>query len=737
MVEQMYQLLTHHEVKITSDDLVQLDELRSYQVQYNEETEASNTYRDERLPEMTQQLDMNIARLNDQLVQISGQLEEGVFVNVAHFDDPSPVISELEAVHQKLESVDGFAKQYTANQELFGITPYNYKNLRKTQESYDRMLTLWTMVQKWNEQYEGWMSDQFTELDVEEINKEVQLYAKESFSLHKKLNTDVTAKLKDKSVEFKNKMPIVLELGNPCMKDRHWEKIFTAIGQDFIPGVAFSLEDLLQFGVANHTETVSEVSAAASGEAQLEASLETVEQGWADMEFVTLSHRDQKGVYILGGLEEVLTLLEDNQVTLQTMMGSRFITGVQDAVEGWEKKLALLSETLDEWITVQRNWMYLETIFSCAEDIQKQLPVESQKFNLIDKTWKATLKATNEDPKVISCIKDGPMLLHQFQHSNKTLEDIQKSLEDYLQTKRMAFPRFYFLSNDDLLEILSQTRDPHAVQPHMSKCFDAVKRITFGEGPKKNEIQGYQDPSGEYVCLTEGSAAEGPVEKWLKAFENGMLKALYDKAKNALLRYPAERQGKIDRGNWLFSYTEDGTLTDDLHQRIPAQCIILVDQIFWTQDLAAALGKVESGEDAGAMETFYKFVLDQIDAMVKLVQGDLNKQQRTMIGALTTIDVHARDVVKDMVKKKTCSLGDFEWTKQLRYYWEEDVEDCAARPDELWVCFPTRTSSSATRAAACHHAADRHVLPHADRRDAHEPRRRARWAGGHGQDRDD
>ena len=103
------------------------------------------------------------------------------------------------------------------------------------------------------------MSDQFTELDVEEINKEVQLYAKESYSLHKKLNTDVTAKLKDKSQEFKNKMPTVLELGNPCMKDRHWQKIMESVHQPWYADVTFSLEDLLQWGVQNNPEMISEV----------------------------------------------------------------------------------------------------------------------------------------------------------------------------------------------------------------------------------------------------------------------------------------------------------------------------------------------------------------------------------------------------------------------------------------------------------------------------------------------
>jgi hypothetical protein len=61
-----------------------------------------------------------------------------------------------------------------------------------------------------------------------------------------------------------------------------------------------------------------------------------------------------------------------------------------------------------------------------------------------------------------ACHLDGA--LDTLMSMDDTLERIQKSLDEYLETKRQAFPRFYFLSNDDLLEILGQARDPMAVQ---------------------------------------------------------------------------------------------------------------------------------------------------------------------------------------------------------------------------------------------------------------------------------
>lgn len=265
------------------------------------------------------------------------------------------------------------------------------------------------------------------------------------------------------------------------------------------------LENLQCFTYPNE---LMELSGQASSEASLEAMLKKVEESWETLEFIIIPHRDIKDVYILGTLEEIQQVLDDSQIIINTIINSRHVGPIKSKVEEWVEQLALFSKTLDAWQTCQQSWVYLEVIFS-APDIQRQLPQESKLFIIVDKAWKEIMRRTYQMPLAMeSCLYPG--LLETLQHNNELLDQIMKCLESYLETKRVAFPRFYFLSNDELLDILAQTRNPHAVQPHLRKCFDAIARLEFGT--RTDDTQGETpiltadiiamiSPEGERVAL--------------------------------------------------------------------------------------------------------------------------------------------------------------------------------------------------------------------------------------------
>ncbi|KAL1791565.1 dynein heavy chain 1, axonemal, partial [Sigmodon hispidus] len=93
----------------------------------------------------------------------------------------------------------------------------------------------------------------------------------------------------------------------------------------------------------------------------------------------------------------------------------------------------------------------------------------------MERIWRKIMKNTYENQEVINVCAD-QRLLDSLRDCNKLLDLVQKGLSESLETKRSAFPRFYFLSDDELLEILSQTKDPTAVQPHLRKCFESIAR---------------------------------------------------------------------------------------------------------------------------------------------------------------------------------------------------------------------------------------------------------------------
>jgi len=95
--------------------------------------------------------------------------------------------------------------------------------------------------------------------------------------------------------------------------------------------------------------------------------------------------------------------------------------------------------------------------------------------------------------------------------------------------------------------------------------------------------------------------------------------------------------------------------------------VLNVSQLYWTREVESAFDR----EGKQGLVTYLAQLNAQLQEIVNLVRGKLSKMERTTLGALTVIDVHARDVIQDMAEIGVEKATDFNWSSQLRYYWED------------------------------------------------------------------
>jgi dynein heavy chain len=279
-----------------------------------------------------------------------------------------------------------------------------------------------------------------------------------------------------------------------------------------------------------------------------------------------------------------------------------------------------------------------------------QLPAEAKRFLTMDRTWRKVMSSAKSKPVVVDFCSD-LKLLDSFRECNKLLELVAKGLSAYLESKRIAFPRFFFLSDDELLQILSQTKDPTAVQPHLRKCFENVASLEFS---KDNKIMAMYSGEGEKIALEEPFYPKGPVEEWLLQVEIQMRKSVKRIIELAIKAYPSK-----NRTSWVLDWPGLKSLL------ILGQAVLSVAQMYWTTEVQEAIS-------LNNMKTLMVHLLAQLQGLVGLVRGNLPFLSRLVLSDLVVVEVHSRDVVKKLIDNNVLSGKDFDWISQLRYYWEDD-----------------------------------------------------------------
>ncbi|XP_062482469.1 dynein axonemal heavy chain 17 isoform X3 [Pezoporus occidentalis] len=573
------------------------------------------------------------------------------------FTHQDPYVA-LNTQRKLITAMEGDLAALSESARLFEVLVPEYKELRACQREVCLLKQLWDMIVLVNNHVDAWKTTRWKDIDVEQMDIDCKKFAKDIRSLDKEMRSwDAFIGLDNSVKNMITSLRTVNELQNPAIRARHWQELMQATQVNFTMSENTTLADLLQLNLHNFEDEVHGIVDKAINELGMEKVLSSLDATWATMEFEHEPHT-RTGIMLLKSDEELIEMLEDNQMQLQNLMTSKYLTFFLQEVSSWQYKLLTADTVISIWFEVQRTWSHLESIFVGSKDIRSQLPEDSKHFEAIDKDFKELMADAVKTPNVIEATnKSG--LYEKLEELQKRLVVCEKALAEYLETKRLVFPRFYFISSADLLDILSNGNEPVEVSRHLAKLFDSLAKLKFKKAVDKKPMKvalGMFSLDEEYVAFDAHCDLSGQVEVWLNRVLASMRSTLHSLILEAMTTYEEK-----PREQWAFDY--------------PAQVALTCTQIWWTTEVGMAFSRLEEGYE-NAMKDYHKKQIAQLNALISLLIGHLAPGDRMKIMTICTIDVHARDVVAKMILAKVESAQEFPWQSQLRHRWDSGMQHC-------------------------------------------------------------
>ncbi|KAG5463924.1 hypothetical protein LSCM1_00097 [Leishmania martiniquensis] len=569
------------------------------------------------------------------------------------------IAEDVMRVQEKIRQLRSQANTFNTHESLFNIEKSDYSAVHRLSSDFEPYEELWLTSASWFASLEKWHEAPFMGISADEVEKTVAdtLRIMNACIRNPKLTPElvqVAERTRDNVQQFRPLVPTIKHLRTEGLQERHWSQLSKELGFDVEPGITLHcLDDVVRMNLTQQNDVLMRISEIASREFHIETSLAKMKAAWAEMRMGVVPYK-ATGCFVVSKdvVDQTQEKLDDQTLLTQSLSFSPFKQLFEKEIANWEGSLKLVQDVLDAWLRCQKSWLYLEPIFQ-SEDISRQLPGEYKRFQTVNKNWKLLTNKAHEVDLTLDFCTTTERCLAVLNECNDTLEMVERGLNQYLENKRASFARFYFLSDDELLTILSEARDPQKIQPQFRKLFENIAHIDM-RAPD-NEMFGMYSQMEEYIPFVQSVLPRKYVENWLTEIEHMMKISI-----RVQLEAGVKKSATMKRQDFVLES--------------PGQVAIAVNQIMWTHECELSLK--EHGSLAPYMETAQKNLM----VLVETVRRPLTNLQRMNLSGLITIEVHARDIVEQLAKADVDSIYAFEWVSQLRSYWESN--DCVLRQVE-------------------------------------------------------
>ena len=582
------------------------------------------------------------------------------------YDDAVKEIDDFERQHKSRRiEFNSWKHMATVFDQGENVTE-SQKIMDAVGESINKARGLWSLIDASRKQVAESSEMLWVELNAMDLEDDVKGLQKKLRSVSKELREKAAFRgLAQMIKDFLIAVPLIGSLAHPSMRPRHWTRLMDETKTKFKPpheDPDMQLSTIIKLELHKFMDNVEEIADQSTKEAKMEAQLSRLSESWAVVEWITEAYQAGDSVMLLKIQEDDNEMLENDQLAVQSMMGSRYLATFEVEVTKWRDDLGMISECMVLLTSVQRTWQYLEPLFIQSDEVRKELPKDAKRFEGIDKEVRVLLKEAETTKNVLnSCNAEG--LLGKLEDLEKRLDTCMKSLDEFLAAKQREFPRFYFVSDADLLDILSNGEKPRKVVAHVTKVFLSTSGVTLTDenDPNTGRPSATLFKAGvgkEELEFHKPVPMVGKAEEYLKDLLQAQKDSLYESLIESKTRLVDNKQ---DRVEWLMQDNASRG-KDAAGFGIPmdaAQIVLLVAAITFTIDIEDAL-------DKGTMPDMKIEHGLNIRNLISLMTSKMSKGHKQRVMCMITMDTHGRDIIDKIIREKVDDKNMFQWQSQLR-----------------------------------------------------------------------